>query len=81
MFTHVKWRESLSCQLPASNDSSLATSVDSMNTPLTCYRHRAHTSASYLMYLGLSEEHPHSIPDNSLYTFLPILRVNLQLCK
>lgn len=32
------------------------------------------------MYLGLCEEHPLSIPDNSLYTFLPILRVHLQLC-
>lgn len=34
---------------------------------LTCYRHMARTSASYFMYLGLSEEHPHCIPDDSLY--------------
>lgn len=33
------------------------------------------------MYLGLSEEHPLSIPDDSLYTFHPILRVNLLLCE
>lgn len=33
------------------------------------------------MYLGLSEEHPLSIPDISLCTFLPILRVNLLLCE
>lgn len=48
---------------------------------LTCCRHMAHTSASYFMYLGLSEEHPLSIPDYSLYTFFPILRVNLLLCE
>lgn len=68
----------ISC-LPAT--SFLATRVDSMNMPLTCYRHTAHTSAPYLMYLGLSGENPLFIPDNSLYTFLPIFRVNLQLCE
>lgn len=68
----------ISC-LPAT--SFLATRADSMNMLLTCYRHTAHTSAPYFMYLGLSGEHPLSIPDNSLYTFLPILRVNLQLCE